>query len=84
MTSKEALEDIIETLKWVCSDGKTLTDYDKREVDIIKKDLERLEKLEKAIEIIKKMPVTFICKTLQEYELIKEVLCGLEVKIKKD
>ena len=51
MNSREALYDIIETLKWCTNDGKKLIDHDKKMVDIILKDLEILETLKKRLYI---------------------------------
>lgn len=47
MTGKEALLDLIDTIKYTHSDGKTLLSYDKKITDIIMKDLEVLEILKK-------------------------------------
>lgn len=43
MTGKEALLDLIDTIKYTHNDGKTLLPYDKTRTDAIMKDLEVLE-----------------------------------------
>ena len=43
MTSLEALNDIIDELKWCCNDGKTLRKYDETRVKVIEKSLKALE-----------------------------------------
>ena len=92
MTSKEALKDIKDVLDmlidFVCLNINE--DIKKQKFEIIKKDLERLEKLEKVIEILKKALLlnvkeargiyyilgydTNYCMTKEEYDLLKEVL----------
>lgn len=47
MTSKQALNDLIDEMKYTENDGKTLTSYDQKRVDAIMKDLEVLEILKK-------------------------------------
>ena len=92
MTSKEALKDILDILM----NFERLSDiHDKQEVkkqkfEIIEKDLERLEKLEKIIETLKKSFLLSVRElhgiyyvlaydnnyvmTKEEYDLLKEVL----------
>ena len=92
MTSKEALKDILDILM----NFERLSDiHDKQEVkkqkfEIIEKDLERLEKLEKVIETLKKSFLLSVgelcgvyyalaydnnyCMTKEEYNLLKEEL----------
>ena len=92
MTSKEALKDILDILM----NFERLSDiHDKQEVkkqkfEIIEKDLERLEKLEKVIETLKKSFLLSVGElrgiyftlaydnnyvmTKEEYDLLKEVL----------
>ena len=92
MTSKEALKDIFDILV----NFERLSDiHDKQEVkkqkfEIIEKDLERLEKLEKIIETLKKSFLLSVGElrgiyyvlaydnnyvmTKEEYDLLKEVL----------
>ena len=92
MTSKEALKDIFDILV----NFERLSDiHDKQEVkkqkfEIIEKDLERLEKLEKVIETLKKSFLLSVgelrgiyftlaydnnyAMTKEEYDLLKEVL----------
>ena len=92
MTSKEALKDILDILM----NFERLSDiHDKQEVkkqkfEIIEKDLERLEKLEKVIETLKKSFLLSVRElrgiyftlaydnnyviTKEEYDLLKEVL----------
>ena len=92
MTSKEALKDIFDILV----NFERLSDiHDKQEVkkqkfEIIEKDLERLEKLEKVIETLKKSFLLSVGElrgiyftlaydnnyvmTKEEYDLLKEVL----------
>ena len=54
MSSKEALEKMLTDLIWYESYFADCGYYDNKEqFDIIKKDLDRLEKLEKAFEILK-------------------------------
>ena len=88
LSSKEALEKIVDEIKWTHNDGKTLTRFDKEQVDIIEKELN-------ALEIIKKYSFVFVEKgelksgkyadiellldetdfeNQEEYELLKEVL----------
>lgn len=43
MNSKEALDQLIDEIKYTHNDGKTLTNYDAKLVKVIKKDLEVLE-----------------------------------------
>ena len=43
LSSKEALEKIVDEIKWTHNDGKTLTRFDKEQVDIIEKELNALE-----------------------------------------
>ena len=92
MTSKEALKDILGILMnfehiYAIDDTHEVK---KQKSEIIKKDLERLEKLEKVIEILKKALLlnvkevrgiyyilgydTNYCMTKEEYDLLKEVL----------
>ena len=92
MTSKEALKDLLDILM----NFERLSDiHDKQEVkkqkfEIIEKDLERLEKLEKVIETLKKSFLLSVGElrgiyftlaydnnyvmTKEEYDLLKEVL----------
>lgn len=49
MTSKQALNDLIDEIKYTHNDGKTLTSYDQKRVDVIKKDLEVLQELKKIL-----------------------------------
>ena len=92
MTSKEALKDILDILM----NFERLSDiHDKQEVkkqkfEVIEKDLERLEKLEKVIETLKKSFLLSVGElrgiyftlaydnnyvmTKEEYDLLKEVL----------
>ena len=92
MTSKEALKDLLDILM----NFERLSDiHDKQEVkkqkfEIIEKDLERLEKLEKVIETLKKSFLLSVRElrgiyfalaydnnyvmTKEEYDLLKEVL----------
>lgn len=49
MTSKEALNNLIEELKWCCNDGKTLREYDKKMIEPIQRDLEILEQLKEIL-----------------------------------
>ena len=82
MTSKEALEHIIFDAKM---EKPIFSMYYQEFLKPIEKDLERLEKLEKAIEIIKKaFGLHYILEydnynysmAKEEYELLKEVLQG--------
>lgn len=52
MTSKEALEELADEIKYTHNDGKTLTHYDSVRYNAIAKDLKKLDKLERAIKII--------------------------------
>lgn len=54
MTSKEALNDLIDELKRCTVDGKKLSEYDKPRIKAIQKDLEVLE-------ILKKHPSLLCC-----------------------
>ena len=92
MTSKEALKDIKDVLDMLIDFVRLNINEDikKQKFEIIKKDLERLEKLEKVIEILKKALLlnvkevsgiyyilgydTNYCMTKEEYDLLKEVL----------
>ena len=92
MTSKEALKDLLGILmNFEClSDVQDAHEVKKQKFEIIAKDLERLEKLEKVIEILKKALLlnvkevrgiyyilgydTNYCMTKEEYDLLKEVL----------
>ena len=49
MTSKQALNDLIDEIKYTHNDGKTLTSYDQKRIDIIAKDLEVLDILKKYV-----------------------------------
>ena len=51
MTSKEALNDLIDEIKYTHNNGKTLTEYDQKRIDIIAKDLEILEIFKKHTKI---------------------------------
>ena len=92
MTSKEALKDILSILmnfEHIYAIDDTY-EVKKQRSEIIEKDLERLEKLEKVIEILKKALLlnvkevrgiyyilgydTNYCMTKEEYDLLKEVL----------
>ena len=71
MTSKEALKDILGILINFehLSDIDDMHEVKKQKFDIVEKDLDRLEKLEKAIEIILKYkirPSTFVL-TIKNY-----------------
>ena len=92
MSSKEELKDILDILiNFECLSGiRDEQDIKKQKFEIIEKDLERLEKLEKVIEILKKALLlnvkevrgiyyilgydTNYCLTKEEYELLKEAL----------
>ena len=92
MTSKEALKDLLGILMNFehLSGIQDTHDVKKQKFEIIEKDLERLEKLEKVIEILKKALLlnvkevrgiyyilgydTNYCMTKEEYELLKEEL----------
>ena len=92
MTSKEALKDIKDVLDMLIDFVRLNINEDikKQKFEIIEKDLERLEKLEKVIEILKKALLlnvkevrgiyyilgydTNYCMTKEEYELLKEEL----------
>ena len=92
MTSKEALKDIFDILMNFerLSDIHDNQDIKKQKFEIIKKDLERLEKLEKIIETLKKSFLLSVRElhgiyyvlaydnnyvmTKEEYSLLKEVL----------
>ena len=84
MTSKEALSDLVAIA--VLTFNKDMA----KRLPVIKKDLDRLEKLEKVIEILKKALLLNVkevrgsyyvlgydnnyCMTKEEYELLKEAL----------
>ena len=51
MNSIEALNELIDEIKYTHNDGKTLTEYDAKLVEIIKKDLEALVVLKKYFRI---------------------------------
>ena len=92
MTSKEALKDILDILMNFerLSDIHDEQDIKKQKFEIIEKDLERLEKLEKVIETLKKSFLLSVGElrgiyftlaydnnyvmTKEEYDLLKEVL----------
>ena len=92
MTSKEALKDIFDILVNFerLSDIHNNQDIKKQKFEIIEKDLERLEKLEKVIETLKKSFLLSVRElrgiyftlaqdnnyvmTKEEYDLLKEVL----------
>ena len=92
MTSKEALKDILDILMNFerLSDIHDEQDIKKQKFEIIEKDLERLEKLEKVIETLKKSFLLSVgelrgiyftlaydnnyAMTKEEYDLLKEVL----------
>ena len=92
MTSKEALKDIFDILVNFerLSDIHDDQDIKKQKFEIIEKDLERLEKLEKVIETLKKSFLLSVGElrgiyftlaydnnyvmTKEEYDLLKEVL----------
>lgn len=92
MTSKEALKDIFDILMNFerLSDIHDNQDIKKQKFEIIEKDLERLEKLEKVIETLKKSFLLSVGElrgiyftlaydnnyvmTKEEYDLLKEVL----------
>lgn len=92
MTSKEALKDIFDILVNFerLSDIHDNQDIKKQKFEIIEKDLERLEKLEKVIETLKKSFLLSVGElrgiyftlaydnnyvmTKEEYDLLKEVL----------
>ena len=92
MTSKEALKDLLGILMNFerLSDIHDNQDIKKQKFEIIKKDLERLEKLEKIIETLKKSFLLSVRElhgiyyvlaydnnyvmTKEEYSLLKEVL----------
>lgn len=52
MTSKEALNNLIEDLKWCWNDGVELTDYDKSVIEPIQKDLEILDILKPILKAV--------------------------------
>ena len=92
MTSKEALKDILGILMNFerLSDVQDAHEVKKQKFEIIEKDLERLEKLEKVIETLKKSFLLSVGElrgiyftlaydnnyvmTKEEYDLLKEVL----------
>ena len=92
MTSKEALKDIFDILVNFerLSDIHDEQNIKKQKFDIVEKDLERLEKLEKVIETLKKSFLLSVGElrgiyftlaydnnyvmTKEEYDLLKEVL----------
>ena len=92
MTSKEALKDILGILMNFerLSGVQDAHEVKKQKFEIIEKDLERLEKLEKVIEILKKSFLLSVGElrgiyftlaydnnyvmTKEEYDLLKEVL----------
>ena len=92
MTSKEALKDIKDVLNMLINFARLniSEDIKKQKFEIIKKDLERLEKLEKVIETLKKSFLLSVRElrgiyftltydnnyvmTKEEYDLLKEVL----------
>ena len=92
MTSKEALKDIKDVLDMLIDFVRLNINEDikKQKFEIIKKDLERLEKLEKVIETLKKSFLLSVGElrgiyfalaydnnyvmTKEEYDLLKEVL----------
>ena len=92
MTSKEALKDIKDVLDMLIDFArlKINEDIKKQKFEIIEKDLERLEKLEKVIETLKKSFLLSVgelrgiyftlaydnnyAMTKEEYDLLKEVL----------
>ena len=92
MTSKEALKDLLDILMNFerLSDIHDNQDIKKQKFEIIEKDLERLEKLEKVIETLKKSFLLSVGElrgiyftlaydnnyvmTKEEYDLLKEVL----------
>ena len=92
MTSKEALKDILDILMNFerLSDIHDEQDIKKQKFEIIEKDLERLEKLEKVIETLTKSFLLSVgelrgiyftlaydnnyAMTKEEYDLLKEVL----------
>ena len=92
MTSKEALKDIFDILMNFerLSDIHDEQNIKKQKFEIVEKDLERLEKLEKVIEILKKALLLNVKEvrgiyftlaydnnyvmTKEEYDLLKEVL----------
>lgn len=51
MSGKEALNNLIEELKWCCNDGIELTDYDKSMIEPIQRDLEILDILKKSVDV---------------------------------
>ena len=80
----EALEKIVDEIKWTHNDGKTLTRFDKEQVDIIEKELKALEILKNKktdINLLLNNGLDFYNScfyprklTQEEYELLKEVL----------
>ena len=92
MTSKEALKDILDTLMNFerLSNIHDEQNIKKQKFEIVEKDLERLEKLEKVIETLKKSFLLSVGElrgiyftlaydnnyvmTKEEYDLLKEVL----------
>ena len=94
MTSKEALKDILSILMNFerLSGVQDAHEVKKQKFEIIEKDLERLEKLEKVIETLKKSFLLSVGElrgiyftlaydnnyvmTKEEYDLLKEVLEG--------
>ena len=51
MTSKEAFKKLVEELKWCCSDGIELTDYDKSILEPILNDLNILDWIRLILEV---------------------------------
>lgn len=60
MTGIEALNELAEEIMYTHNDGKTLTHYDSVRIKIIQQDLDRLKKLEKAIEILEKKRLSIV------------------------
>ena len=58
MNGKEAINNLIEELKWCCNDGVELTDYDKAMIEPIQSDLFILEILKNIIEIVENTTYT--------------------------
>ena len=74
----EALEKIVYEIKWTHNDGKTLTRFDKEQVDIIEKEL-------KALEIIKNKKVNlFHILVFDDYEQYKAHYPFSEYNARKD
>ena len=87
MTSKDALKDLIDEIKYTHNDGVSLTPFDQKRVDIIQKDLDVLEILKGIVSIkdCSEYPITSLDNQLfilsggkitnvEDYDKIKEWL----------